>query len=391
MKYEWAIIGGGVHGCTIANYLIKSGRTTTKDLVILDPHDEPMKRWKALTSRIDMKYLRSPFVHHIDVKAFSLQQFHDPSNHTDFYGPYKRPSLSLFNEHCSSIIQEIDLTKCWIKGRVIEVCKEAIGWEILTSSNRTVLAENIVICISANESVHIPKWAEGIRAEGLCRISHIFSEDLKSLEDLHPPIVVVGGGITAAHTVIKLSKIFPGDVTLLSRHELRVHGFDSDPGWLGQKNMQSFSKEKDYDMRRKYITTARHRGSMPKEIYQKLKNLERNGLLRIVLDEVLTISKKETDFGLKLKSDTEEMVTKSILFATGFSFSVQETSWLKKLILSEKLRCANCGYPIVNQKLEWCPHLYVSGPLAELEIGPVSRNISGARKAAERIVNHHIL
>lgn len=39
-----------------------------------------------------------------------------------------------------------------------------------------------------------------------------------------------------------------------------------------------------------------------------------------------------------------------------------------------------------RQSLEWCPHLYVTGPLAELEIGPIARNISGARQAAERIV-----
>jgi hypothetical protein len=37
--------------------------------------------------------------------------------------------------------------------------------------------------------------------------------------------------------------------------------------------------------------------------------------------------------------------------------------------------------------LQWGPGLYVTGALAELEMGPISRNISGARQAAERIVN----
>ncbi|WP_226526852.1 hypothetical protein [Metabacillus niabensis] len=77
--------------------------------------------------------------------------------------------------------------------------------------------------------------------------------------------------------------------------------------------------------------------------------------------------------------------------ATGFNSNLPDESWLKALIETENLRCASCGYPIINQKLEWCPHLFVSGPLAELEIGPVSRNISGARKAAERIVNEFIV
>lgn len=70
--FEWVIIGGGVHGCTIANYLIKSGKTKIDELLIIDPHKEPMEKWKKFTSRIGKEYLCSPSVHHIDVNAFSL-------------------------------------------------------------------------------------------------------------------------------------------------------------------------------------------------------------------------------------------------------------------------------------------------------------------------------
>ncbi|MBA2871841.1 hypothetical protein HNQ85_002116 [Anoxybacillus calidus] len=57
------------------------------------------------------------------------------------------------------------------------------------------------------------------------------------------------------------------------------------------------------------------------------------------------------------------------------------------LIQDEKLKCAECGYPIVTETLEWAPNLYVAGALAELEIGLISRNISGARQAAKMIAN----
>jgi hypothetical protein len=50
-----------------------------------------------------------------------------------------------------------------------------------------------------------------------------------------------------------------------------------------------------------------------------------------------------------------------------------------------ELPIAPCGYPLVNSALCWTDGLYVLGPLAELEIGPVARNITGARQAAERI------
>ena len=55
------------------------------------------------------------------------------------------------------------------------------------------------------------------------------------------------------------------------------------------------------------------------------------------------------------------------------------------LITSASLPCASCGYPIVDESLRWHPGVYVSGPLAELELGPVSRNIAGARRAGDRI------
>jgi hypothetical protein len=42
---------------------------------------------------------------------------------------------------------------------------------------------------------------------------------------------------------------------------------------------------------------------------------------------------------------------------------------------------------IVDPNLRWHPRVFVSGPLAELELGPVSRNIAGARRAGDRIVN----
>jgi hypothetical protein len=49
------------------------------------------------------------------------------------------------------------------------------------------------------------------------------------------------------------------------------------------------------------------------------------------------------------------------------------------------LPLAPCGYPVLDQRLCWAPGLYVSGPLAELEIGPVAQNLLGARLAGERL------
>jgi hypothetical protein len=49
-------------------------------------------------------------------------------------------------------------------------------------------------------------------------------------------------------------------------------------------------------------------------------------------------------------------------------------------------RVTACGYPIVDQGLRWHEGIYVTGALAELEIGLVARNIIGARLAGERLL-----
>ncbi|MCV9885502.1 lysine N(6)-hydroxylase/L-ornithine N(5)-oxygenase family protein [Metabacillus halosaccharovorans] len=384
--YEWIIIGGGIHGCTIGNYLIKNEKTTIENLIIIDPHHEPMEKWRTYTEKIGMEYLRSPSVHHIDVPVFSLQNFKNPTDYTAFYGQYKRPSLQVFNEHCDKVLQQAQLKKCWKQGRVIHVYRDFDKWIVQTDDGQSFITKNLVLSVSVNEKLHIPEWVK----ESSNDVKHIFSEKLSKLSELTPSIVVVGGGITAAHTVINLCRIFPGEVTLLTRHKLRVHGFDSDPGWLGPKFMKSFSKITDYDLRREQIKLARNRGSMPNDIYQKIRKLEREGSLKVKCDEVVTTSSQDQSNVLHLKSGNS-LATKTVLLATGFNTNLPEESWLKALIDTENLSCASCGYPIINQKLEWCPHLFVSGPLAELEIGPVSRNISGARKAAERIVNEFIV
>lgn len=45
------------------------------------------------------------------------------------------------------------------------------------------------------------------------------------------------------------------------------------------------------------------------------------------------------------------------------------------------------GYPVLDARLRWAPGLYASGGLAELRLGPVARNLIGARRAAERLLH----
>ncbi|UCZ53425.1 lysine N(6)-hydroxylase/L-ornithine N(5)-oxygenase family protein [Bacillus shivajii] len=384
--YDWIIIGGGVHGCTVANFLIQSGKTTTDKLKIIDPNPEPLYKWKRNTQLIGMEYLRSPSVHHIDMDPLGLEKYAKKTNEEKvFYGPYDRPSLHLFNEHCDITLDRINLQKSWLQGKVNHVSKEKGSWRVHTVNGEVIFGKNIVIAISVNNQLNIPGWVKSLHS-GKLPIHHIYDENVSDLNTFSPPITVIGGGITAAHLTIKLSRLYPGKVTLLKRHPFRVESFDSDPGWLGPKFMSYFKGIKDFEKRRILINQARHKGSLPKDLYKKLIRLDKEKKINIIDGEVQggsVINNKEIKLTL---NDGYNIVSHTVLLATGFIPHRPNDEWLTNLIKQEQLQCAKCGYPIIQPSLEWCKHLYVSGPLSELEIGPVARNISGARKAAERIV-----
>ncbi|MGM0877208.1 MAG: FAD/NAD(P)-binding protein [Bacillota bacterium] len=384
---EWMIVGGGIHGCTIATYLIKNKITTIDKLKIIDPYEEPMLEWKKRTSLIEMEFLRSPSVHHIDVDPYSLQRYARMKKSQErFYGPYKRPSLDLFNEHCDSVLESIDISQAWHMGQVTRLEKANDQWKLLTHNNKVVTGENIVLTMSVNDQLLIPNWANELKDKEPSRVSHIFDRKLDKMSHLEPPLVVVGGGITAAHLSIKLAKRFPGKVTLLTRHSFRVKDFDSEPGWLGPKYLTKFHQVTCYEHRRKMIQEARHKGSVTGELFRMLKKLENSQHLKIVYAEIDSATTSNNgDITISLKESEELICASNVLLATGFNPVAPGKAWLQDLIKEEKLQCAACGYPIVKSSLEWCPHLFVSGPLAELEIGPIARNIAGARHAAERI------
>lgn len=90
---------------------------------------------------------------------------------------------------------------------------------------------------------------------------------------------------------------------------------------------------------------------------------------------------------IRLRFATNEVLNVDrVLLATGFGGARPGGAWVDEMIEAESLPCAECGYPVVDAELRWHSGLFVSGPLAELEIGPVSRNIAGARRAGDRIV-----
>lgn len=171
-------------------------------------------------------------------------------------------------------------------------------------------------------------------------------------------------------------------LALAARHPPRTHRFDCEPAWFGPKAMTRFAGVCDPRARRRLISAARHRGSMPPEIAGQLRRELRRG--RAAWIEAAPLDAASLDAGARLQLDRtpHQLEVDRVVLATGFEAHRPGGAFLDDAILDRLgLRCAECGYPLVSRRLEWAPELFVSGPLAELELGPTARNIAGARAA----------
>ena len=297
-----------------------------------------------------------------------------------FRAPYKRPALHFFNSHCEQVLGRFGLADLHIQERADSCVLDEGGAVVELSDGQRVVAENLVLAIGAGASLNWPSWASR-DTEG---VFHIFEPEFDGWPIGPERVVVIGGGISACQVALRL--VDEGhDVCLVSRHALRKHQFDSEPGWLGPKYMAGFSRVKDLGRRRALINEARHRGSVPPGVHRSIRNAVRHGRLQWhqgVVDELSAA----LDGVMLMLVDGREIAADRVLLATGFASNRPGGRMIDRLIRSAQLPCAPCGYPVVDSELRWHPRVYVSGPLAELELGPVSRNIAGARRAADRMV-----
>ena len=383
MSLDWVVVGGGVHGVHLAARLIGEAQIPAAQVRIVDPAARLLARWRTCTRTTGMTHLRSPAVHHLDADPWSLLKFAGKKNRKKlafFAPPYDRPALSLFDAHCDRVIERYGLADLHIQERVSACDVHCERVEVRLSSGDMLSTSNVVLAIGASEQPEWPDWAP-TKSD---RVQHVFDACFDGWPASTETVIVVGGGISAGQIALRL--LAEGhQVHVVSRHALREHQFDSDPGWLGPKFMAGFRRERDVRRRRALIAEARHKGSVPPDIRHALRHAISDGVLSWHEGEVEQVS--ATGDGVELELATGlRLLADRLLLATGFASCRPGAEMVDELIASAALPCADCGYPIVDSALRWHPRIYVSGPLAELELGPSARNIAGARRAGDRLV-----
>ena len=386
ISLDWLIVGGGIHGTAVSLYLSRLKHIDRERLRVLDPHARPLAQWDANTANVGMSHLRSPHVQSLDSDPWSISTFAQTRRGApiaEFIPTHNRPSLSLFRAHADWIRERHNLDALRLQGRATGLTRTSDGWRVDTNIG-PVTTRNVVLAIGAGEQPRWQDWATALRDQG-APVAHVFDAgfDRETLPDWSHA-VVIGGGISAVQLALALSLRQPGAVTLLMRRPLRIAPFDSDLGWVAGSDLQRFRNVSDYTKRREIIRAARHTGTVPPDVAALLKQAEAAGALRVQIGEVATVRRTDDSISLSL-ADGGALTTDRLLLATGFYSRRPGGAWLDDAIAAYDLPVSTCGYPIVGADLAWAGGLFVTGPLAELYIGPVSRNIIGARLAAEAI------
>jgi hypothetical protein len=383
---DWLIIGGGVHGTHLAAVLIGRVGIDPGGLAIIDPHRDGLAAWDRRAHAVGMEYLRSPGVHNLGLGPMDLITWADArpgwASSEPFMARYLRPSVPVFRAHADAVCSQHGLGLRRIVGTAERIRPWRRRWRVETTTGR-LDARNVVLALGATGHTSRPDWAARLPPG---RVSHVFDEEFRR-EDAPAGthVVVVGGGISAAQVALSLAGSGGGPVTLLMRHRVRRHMFDSDPTWLGPVRMAEFLSDPDPASRRRTIAASRHRGSIPPELADLLATAVRRGRILVRRAEVADARVRGGAVALDLGS-ADPLVCDRVVLATGVDPARPGGELVDRVVRDLGLPVAPCGYPIVDPALRWCRGLHVTGPLAELELGPVARNIAGARRAADRLV-----
>jgi len=386
---EWLIIGGGIHGTYLSNLLTAETDISRDDIRVLDPHDRPLELWHRYARSCGMEYLRSPATHNVDIHILSLYRFAKSTPSTGsghFIPPYNRPSRELFERHCDSVIRRRGLSQMRINGRARALTRLVNGVGVETDHDR-LQAKRALLCIGQTEAPFWPDWSRRARADGAA-IRHVFDNTFNPAGPFQDGrTVVVGGGLTAVQTALVRAQSSPAPVVLLSPHGLRMSNFDFDPCWIGPKCMRGFLSA-GLDRRREMIDTARMPGTLPVEIHGQATSAIQDGQIRFKQANVRAV--RFASGRLCLDLDSGNIEADQVVLATGFDPGRPAGALIDQASREFSLRTAEGGYPVVDDQLHWGGNIFVSGPLAELRIGPCARNIVGARNAGRLLLDYVI-
>lgn len=387
------IIGGGIHGMSIALRLLREIPTAKRHLAILDRYPKPLTQWRDKTKRQGMTFLRSPAVHHVTPDALGIVEYAERHNRTrELAPPYAQPSTQLFWDFCNDTLDELTKHQVYYQFEVAKLRWDKgtgkFPFRLISTANEGFRSRCVILAIGTDDCAYIPPEFTQWQRQFPDRILHASEFSVSQGFGTSPAkIVVVGGGLTAGTLAKSLSEA-GHDVALMARKPLKTEQFDFPPVWLGPKALAEFASEADFQRRYEIIQQNRGEGSITPNIMDALMDAPNikcypETCIRNIVAEKKCPSPQRLQ--IETTRDTITDVSRVIL-ATGYQFNLHRYGFLRELITQHQIPLVR-GLPRLDDDLQLHPvqNLFGSGTIAQLQIGPAAGNIAGASLAYERL------
>ncbi|PNS19971.1 Cellobiose dehydrogenase [Sphaceloma murrayae] len=411
-------------------------------LVVDNSGDQWMSKWDRLFRMFEISHLRSPMFFHVDPRnrdgllgyahehqrAKELIEIggcvgqerskHQRKKDRGLAGNWKEtaiderdrsdyytPSTALFHDHCHEVVDKYSLQEGLLSnetlldldyGYVEEVSAVDKIFTVTTDKGKRY-ARTVVMSVGAGNVPCIPGTGGCKVIDGGCHAMHIqqFPDphvSTKIRERKSTEVMIVGGGLTAAHLAANALAKGVTKVHMVIRSHLKVKPFDIDLSWMGKfRNVQQatfWSSDTDGE-RWDQIQMARNGGSITPRIHKVLKKFCDQGRLAIHTNTIIQSRAFDTNsrqWDIETRPRVELPRIDYIYFATGIPTDFTKLSYFQKMM--EKYPIDGIGgLPCLSDDMAWCEEvpLYMVGKLASLRIGPGSANLAGARIGAERV------
>ena len=389
------IIGGGIHGVSIAIRLLRDMPTAAKSLAIVDRHPQPLTQWRSKTERQGMTFLRSPAVHHITPDALGIVEYAERHNRTnELAPPYSQPSTQLFWDFCKSALAELEAHQIYYQFDVSKLRWDKgagrFPFRLISKNNEGFRSRCVVLATGTDDCAYVPSEFVQWQRRYSDQILHAskFSVDCEDRRDSKGNrVVIVGGGLTAG----TLAKSLSGrgyNVALIARKALRTEQFDFPPVWLGPKALAEFASETNFQRRYEIIQQNRGEGSITPDVMDALLSTPTIDIYPETRIHNITTEEKGLPTRRLRVETTRGVITdvSRVVLATGYRFNLRRYGFLTELLTRHQIPLV-CGLPRLDTDLQLHPieNLFGSGTIAQLQIGPASGNIAGANLAYERL------
>lgn len=383
-QIDLALIGAGPHALTLTSHILQKRNSLRDKLLAFDPSGEWLTQWRKQFAALEIGHLRSPAVHHPDPNPYELRRFAE-NRPSELFPPYDLPGSRLFEEFCANTVKRWDLGDRVIKAKVTHIQPKCDRFRLWFEDGKSAIARRVIVATGSGK-LNFPSWVNQIKTQYPAeRIRHSSQVDLRTLELSGEQILIVGGGLTSGHLAV--GAIARGaKVMLMTRRYFQEKLFDAEAGWLGPKYLKGFAAEADCHKRWEAIQGARNGGSMTPEIMTQLRRLSHSKKLKFHEEcEVVGVRWENNRWTVDC-SGGEMLFVDRIWLATGTKLDITADPLFEEMLETHPIEIVK-GLPVLDKHLRWAGcELFITGGLAALQVGPVARNLSGARMACDRIV-----